>query len=239
MAQRHLMRLGSFTVQLEPIKKGLVAITYNGVSVGEGRHLIGWKPRATKASLDVYISLSNLYAVMLASVGPEVVAVFYSKSTPQAWQSQFENYFGDKTLADSIEDQFPLLLNEFIVKTGWESGFTQMKTDFQQIIDALYTESAITSARDPQVNGCLARMEKDGLLPVLNNNIGLLKSLAGFTLCSSFLMTTSEGIQALDMILPNHEVPAVHAVTALEACAEQHGFHLLSSPEAKTLTSYV
>jgi len=235
LAQRHLMRIASFRVELEPTVKGTIAVKSQGHTLFSQRPIKNWKPVRTSASLDLYISVSNMYRAATVSVKGRVVAVKFQGNVSRAWRDQFQAYVADRDHADGLLEAFRLGLDAFIDTSGFRSRFEKLRADFTKVVDLLYVRPSLSWVREEEVENCRTKLKARGLLGIVDGNVALLQSLAGLTLCASFLATEREAA----LLLPNMEIPVPQAMDAIGECTERHGMPLIFGRGNKPLNGYV
>jgi hypothetical protein len=235
LIQRHLMRVASFPVHIKPAAAGKIAIKSGNRTLFEAQPVNDWKPARAKGSLDLYISISNVYRVATVSVGDKVVAIKFQGTISQAWRDQFQEYLADRDRADGFQEAFQGGLDAFINVSGFRPRFEELHAGFEKVIDALYFPAALNWVRDEDMESCRDKMKDRGVLAIVDGNVNLLKSLAGLGLCASFLFTENEAPQ----LLPQMEIPIHQAMDALEKCADRHGMPLIFGRGNKPLNSYV
>jgi hypothetical protein len=233
LGQRHILRLGSLEVNLVPAKSGLVTVRTDDKSLFKGRAVKGWKPMKTRGMLSLYVSLQDHYKALVVSVEEKVVMLEFRGKVDAMQKKQFRGHLNslhldiNNSMRETLEGFFDLV--EFREHFDFLRDVTTNKTE------SLYAYFSLGWVGEKQRMSCYAKMEADGLYPILNNDLELLKSVARLSLAAATFMTEKEAGE----YLPPGKHTVRETLEILAACTEEHGLPLIFGQGDIPLESYV
>jgi hypothetical protein len=221
IAQRDIMCLGSAEVSVKLPSAGWLEAWIGEDMLIDGAVLPGIEVQAGPASLDIYVSLSGWYRVACISASGRVLMLQFFGDIDDATRRQFQGYVTDRQRTDANSEAERSLLEAFLMQSAVSPILTHIREFLRSGPTQYYLNLALLHAPETSLGLYLDMMSDNGLLPLLDGDVSLLRALALASLCASLGfnsetisaefgrrgMNFAESMSRLKELSQQHEVP--------------------------------
>jgi hypothetical protein len=219
MTQRHLLWLGGSSVRFKKDSNGISAKLGNRILVdGIKDHLA---KRTKNGMVNVFISMEDLYAAFVITVGPFVIATKFLGDVPERRRKEFAVYIGERKRVIDVEAETHEYFEHVLKRV---ENLDEFRAQMPDVVNEIYARPVMSAIEDKDLRKeCYANLKDRGLLPLVNGDSDLLKMAAALSLASAMQIKVAD----LGHWFRDLPMSVDRALARLKDCSEKYGFPLI------------
>lgn len=234
LAQRDIMWIGSSEASIRISETGRVVASHGENVLCAGPGLTGVEPGEGDGCIDVYYSLSGGYKAVAVSIGQKMVLLFTPGMSDETLFDQFKGYRTNRAQVDSAQQALHELVEMLTSQHAAMVLVDHVRASTTTMVDEIYGGRALLWVPEESVAEYLGIMKDDGFLPILENDVTLVRRLAQVSLAASLSASWDGLIELFD----KKGLDLEKVVADLDRCSEKHSIPLLVR-QGKVLLSMV